>query len=247
MRLKETQLYAAIIVLVVALSSMSSYLVAAAQQRDVSLEGTETNQLKTLVVTGVGWVSAKPDMAKVSLGVYTQAATATEAIQKNAEKMNRVIAVLKELGIPEKDIETQYFSLQPIYSKSDPPEVVGYGVNNNIIVNVHNLSIIGQVIDKSVEAGANQVQGVSFTLSEEKSKEIKLVALQKAAEDAKKKAETMASSLGIEIVGVQYVSEGGLWYEPYRVDVGYVKAPETPILPGDVQASATIQVTYLLK
>ncbi|MFQ6080406.1 MAG: SIMPL domain-containing protein [Candidatus Bathyarchaeia archaeon] len=256
MKLRETRLYVAILVLAIALASMSGYLVAAAQQRDfrssepfviVGGEGTETGQPKTLMVTGYGWASAAPDVARVSLGVLTQAATATEAVQQNAEKMSRVIGALKEMGITEDNMKTEHFSVYPVYSRSDLPEVVGYRVSNVIIVDVYDLNMVGRVIDKATEAGTNQVQGVTFTLSENKSRAVKLEALQKAAEDANIKAETIAGSLGIEIVGILHVSENTVWYQPYRVDAEYLKAPETPIIPGDVQGSATMQVTYIIQ
>jgi len=254
MNLRETRLYVVIVVLAIALASMSGYFVAAAQQSDsnsnepfVVVGGEGTDQQKTLVVTGYGWASAEPDMAKVSLGVLTQAATATEAVQQNAEKMSRVIDALKEMGITEDNMKTEHFSIYPVYSQSDPPWVIGYRVSNVLIVDVHDLNMVGQVIDKATEAGANQVQGVTFTLSENKSRAMKLEALQKAAEDAKIKAETITGSLGIEIVGILNVSESTVWYQPYRVDLEYLKAPETPIVPGDVQESATIQVTYIIQ
>ena len=254
MKLRETRLYVVILVLAIALASMSGYLVAAAQQRDshsnepfVIIGGEGTDQPKTLVVTGYGWASAEPDMAKVSLGVLTQAATATEAVQQTAEKMSRVIGALKEMGITEDNMKTEHFSVYPVYSRSDLPEVIGYRFSNVIIVDVHDLNMVGRVIDEATEAGANQVQGVTFTLSENKSRAMKLEALQKAAEDADLKAETIASSLGIEIVGILHVSEGIVWYQPYRVDVEYLKAPETPIIPGDVRGSAMIQVTYIIQ
>ena len=253
MNLREMRMYVVVLVLAIALASMGGYLVAAAQQRNsqsnepfvIGEEGTE--QPKTLVVTGYGWASAEPDMAEVSLGVLTEAATATEAVQENAEKMSEVINALKDLGITEDNMETQQFSIYPMYSQSDPSWVIGYRVSNVLIVDVHELNMVGRVIDAATGAGANQVQGVSFTLSEDKSQTMKLEALQKAAEDAKIKAETIASSLGVEIVGIQYVSESTVWYQPYRVDVEYLKAPETPIIPGDVQGSATIQVTYIIQ
>jgi len=246
-------MYVVVLVLAIALASMGGYLVAAAQQRNsqsnapfvIGEEGTE--QPKTLVVTGYGWASAEPDMAEVSLGVLTEAATATEAVQENAEKMSEVINALKDLGITEDDMETQQFSVYPMYSQSAPSWVIGYRVSNMLIVDVHDLTMVGRVIDAATRAGANQVQGVTFTLSEDKSQTMKLEALKKAAEDAKIKAETIASSLDVEIVGIQYVSESTVWYQPYRVDVEYLKAPETPIIPGDVQGSATIQVTYIIQ
>jgi len=254
MNLREMRMYVVILVVAVALASMGGYLVAAAQQRNprtnepFGITGEEgTEQPKTLVVTGYGWASAEPDMAEISLGVLTEAATATEAVQENAEKMSEVINALKDLGITEDDMETQHFSVYPVYSQSDPSWVIGYRVSNVLIVDVHDLNMVGRVIDKATEAGTNQVQGVTFTLSENKSQTIKLEALQKAAEDAKIKAETIASSLDVEIVGIQYVSESTVWYQPYRVDVEYLKAPETPIIPGDVQGSATIQVTYIIQ
>ena len=256
--LREMQLYAIIAVLAITLASVSGYIVGAIQQPNIqstspvdisSLENNGENQQRIIVVTGIGWATAEPSIAKVNLGVYTEASTAAEAVQQNAEKMSSVIEALKALGISEEDIKTLNYALSPIMDyESRPPRVVGYRASNVITITVRALDMVGQVIDVAVEAGANEVQSVTFTLTETESQRLKLEALQKAAENAKAKASTIASALNVEIIGVLRATESAIYYQPYRLDVmEYAKAPETPILPSDVQVSATIQVTYLIQ
>jgi len=256
---KEKGLYVAVIVLMIAMASLSGYTFASSQQHtpvySPVLQGTGTeSQKNTLSVTGSGLTSVESDLAKVSLGVTTQATTATDAIQQNAQKMTQIINALKGLGISEDDMTTQRFNLYPVYSSKpeiDPPTILAYRVSNVIVIDVHDLKIVGKVIDTATGAGANEVQGVSFTLSDKEYKKIKISVLQIAAEDAKTKAETMATSLGVEIIGVLQISESGFWYQQNRVLLDGASAspaaPETPIKPGDVQVSATIQVTYIIQ
>ncbi len=74
----------------------------------------------TITVTGSGDVYAEPDLAKVTIGVTTEAVTSTTAMGDNADAMSKVIDAIKRLGIPEKDIKTSTVSLQPKYEYQYP-------------------------------------------------------------------------------------------------------------------------------
>jgi hypothetical protein len=230
------------------LASVGLYGVNALQNASVfSTRDVVAREPRTLYVTGSGLASAEPNLAKVSLGVYTEAPNANDAVKQNAVKMNRVIDALRVSGISNESLETRYYTLSSVIDyNAKPPQVVGYRVSNVITVSVYELTTVGQVIDAAVKAGANEVQGIAFILTEDQAQELKLTALKNAGEDAQTKASTLAASLGVEIVGILKIVEGSTYYPLYRTEVKDIQNAYTPIIPGDVQISATIQVTYLI-
>jgi hypothetical protein len=198
-------------------------------------------------VSGTAEVGAAPDIAYVVLGVRTRSAQAAEASSSNAAQMQRVIQAIMALDIPQADIETVQYSLQPFYEypRDGTPRLVGYEATNLIRVTVRNLGIVGRVIDAAVSAGANVVQGTTFALSDES--EIRATALTKAVEDAKTKANVMAQALGIRLGVLLKASETvpPIVY-PVAARAMEAGAPETPIIPGQIQVRATVNLVYAI-
>ena len=261
------QLYGIILVLAVALASVGGYLVAVVQQGQrgqysqspqyseprvypVIIGGSEQGaQLRTIAVAGLGRASAKPNQAELRLGAVTEATTATEALAKNAEFMNKVIGALKAMGIPEEDIETSRFGLYPKYS-SYGRTIIGFEVTHMLRVTTTSLDKVGQIIDGAVGAGANRVEGVYFTFTKEKIEELKTLARQGAVEDARAKAETIAESLGVTIIGVASATEETYHYPYRRLIETYATAPvpPTPIMPPtEVEITVMVRVTYIIE
>ncbi|MEA2089819.1 MAG: SIMPL domain-containing protein [Thermoproteota archaeon] len=244
---KERRLYGTVFVLAVLLASLGGYVLSSFAFASNN-NGGSTEQ-HTMVILGTGTVKAEPTSAKLRLGVVTQASTATETLQQNSEKMNQVIEALEALGLTEEELETSHFSIEPVYDyHCTPPSLIGYRVSNQITVTTTQLDLTGRIIDASVQAGANQVYGLDFTLTEQELIELKQQALIEAVEDAKDKAAIIADALGVEIVGVAYVTETiyNLYYP--RWDTVYAKAEsfETPIIPGEKQITATVHVTFIV-
>ncbi|MEM2897130.1 MAG: SIMPL domain-containing protein [Candidatus Bathyarchaeia archaeon] len=262
MSAREKKLYAVILLLAVALASVSGYLLAFTQQSQRSPysgfpeygnsqsylypnSGSEQGaQLKTITVVGLGSASSKPNLVELRLGAITEATTATETLAKNSELMNRIIEALKAMGIREEEIETLYFNLYPKYVER---VLVGFELTHMLRVRVTNLDNVGQIIDKAVEAGANTVEGVYFSITKEKLRELNGLARQKAVSDAKSKAEIIASSFGVKIVGVASVSEETGYY-PSEYKVGIAEAFATPIMPPrEVEVTITIRATFMIE
>jgi len=242
MTLKAKALYTGVLLVALVLVSASGYFLASAQRNSNS---TDVEQ-RTLTVSGTGIIYVEPDLAKLNVGVQTQEETAKEAAERNAEKMAAIIKALSSLGINEDDIETVSYNIYPVYSE-DYRHIIGYRVENNLLITIRDLTMIGEVIDETVNAGANKIYGVSFTLSDEKAGEVKLEALREATEAARAKAEVIAETLGVQLVSVIHVTEGQTYYYPYFYKGANVETPlETPIVPGDVRGYATVQVTYLI-
>ena len=201
---------------------------------------------KTIQVTGTGTVSASPDQAILYLGVQTQAASATQATSENAVAMANVIAALTSAGIDKNSIQTVSYTLTPTYSnpanQSVPPTIIGYIAVNSIQVTVNDLGSIGKILDQAISAGANEVQGISFTLSSSTLATIQKQALQAALTDADGQAKALATALGVTIVGPISVTPG---YEFQPTNYSRFAAnPQTPIESGTLQVTATVQVTY---
>ena len=128
-----------------------------------------------MVLSGTGIVHAAPDMATVSTGVVTQAATAREALNANSAAMEELIGVLRGAGLEDRDIQTSNFNVSPQYVYSDqrdengytlPPEISGYQVSNALTISVHDLENLGAVLDQAVSVGANTVNGITFSVAD---------------------------------------------------------------------------------
>jgi len=209
-------------------------------------EGAQPPTENTIMVTGTGTVRVAPNEASISLGVETRAETAEETLSSNSARMARIAGVLQDLGIPENNIKTSYFSLRPVYNYTKGyPELVGYMATNTLQVTTTQLDQLGAVIDEAVAAGASNVGGISFSIAEETEKALRDEALEAAAEDATSKAEKLAESMNVKIVGIKEISIGGAAPpSPYRLEV--TSTPSTPVFPGEAEITYTVQVTYII-
>lgn len=212
----------------------------------IETTGPATNP-KTLQVTGTGTVSAAPDQAVLLLAVVTQATSATDTTSQNAAAMSNVMAALGDAGISNDSIETVSYSLTPVYENTQiqtgPGKIVGYVVRNAIQVTVTDLNSVGKVLDTAIVAGVNEVQGVTFTLSRTTLATLEKQAMQLAVQDADGQAKSVASSLGISLIGPISISPGYA-FQPMFEKLSAASQTTTPIQPGTLQVTATVQVTY---
>jgi uncharacterized protein len=241
--------------------------------------GINTSQYSgSITVTGNGYVYADPDLAKVTIGVTTEATTSSKAMSDNADAMASVVAAIKGLGIPDKDIKTSTVSLQPKYEyqyptavapsatgmekaippmpTSSPPtslstRIVGYTAVNTVTVTVRDMSLVGKVIDEGYNGGANNINGVTFLLSDEKGASVYKEALKQAVTEAKDKASVLATAAGITDIKLKTIAENGQYY-PLAYDVmergaasGMAVSAPTPISPGQNKVTATVGLTYV--
>jgi uncharacterized protein len=175
----------------------------------------------TLSLSAYGEAKAAPDMATITLGVVTEAATAAEAMAANATRMAQVTAALRRGGIAEKDIQTSGLNLNPQYryQENRPPLLTGYQASNMVTVTVRDLKRLGQAVDATVGAGANQVHGISFGLENRAAAET--AAREAAVRSLMEKAEFYARATGHRIVRLVTLSEGA--------SPGYPVPPPAPV------------------
>jgi hypothetical protein len=207
---------------------------------------------RTIVVNGEGDVTGKPDQARLSAGVVTQAPSAAAALTANSTAMNRVFAALKALGIPDNKIQTSNFSVQPQYPpfRPDAPEqrnIIGYQVSNQASVIVEDLSKLGAALDALVKSGANQLGGVAFSIANPKPLAERARAA--AVSDAMGKAKTLAMAAGVTLGPLLAIQEGSVYTPPPRFEAraALAAAPAPPVAIGEESVSVNVTMTYAIQ
>lgn len=209
--------------------------------------------LPTLTVNGSGEVSARPDLAHVRLGAQAQEPEAGAAQDNVNRTMQGVLDALKASGIPAENIRTTGLSLEAVYADQRPgdtgePRLTGYRAANSVEVELPEVSRIPTVIDTAMKAGANRLEGVSFSLKDDQAQREK--ALRKAIADARSKAGIMAADLGVRLSLIHEVQERGVQVLPRRRAESLARAgaafAATPVEPGEIQVRADVSITYRL-
>jgi uncharacterized protein YggE len=200
-------------------------------------------------VTGEATMSVAPDQAQVDGGVTSDAKTAREASDANNAAMGKVLLALKGAGIDEKDFQTSRLSLQQKYTpdRSGPSTVVGYRASNRVTIKVRDVTKIAGVIDVLVAAGANEIGGINFVVSQA-SKLLDDIR-EKAITDARRKAEIYAKAAGVTLGEPLSISEEGGSMPVFR---GKMAAPmatmaPAPVAQGEETLSVTVSVTWAIK
>lgn len=216
-----------------------------------TLSGFSTQQ-QGIFVAGQGDVSAKPDIFNLSLGVEARDATVEQAQTKATDAMNKVISSLKNNGIAEKDIQTQNFSINPVYKFDDKTQesvITGYQVTNTVVAKVRNLDKAGDIIDTVALAGGDNTRINSIGFDIEDKSAYTEQAREKAMADALARAQQLAKLAGVTLGKPTFVSEQSQFFPPpiaLRADAGFGGAESTPISPGELKVSITVQVTYAI-
>jgi uncharacterized protein YggE len=218
----------------------------------VALAAAPEQPRRTLAVTGTAEVSVKPDICYISFGVETiHEKSAREAYRINAELMNALSAAVKATGIEPKDIQTSSFSVTPQYRSEEDSRrfFEGYRVHHSLDVNVRDLEKASAVLDAGMEAGATQVNNVTFAV--ENPKKYTADARVEAVKAAAAKAQTMADLTGVKLGKPITISEsepGGYNQLYAQSNVSFDRASggeDTPSLqPGQFKLTRTVYITY---
>lgn len=210
---------------------------------------------QTINVNGVSEVKAMPDRVAIYFNVQTEGETSKEANDKNAEIVDNAITSLVRLGFERKEITTENFNIYAKYSwNKGKREIIGYQVSHTLKVefSTEKVDKIGEAIDAGVDVGTG-ISYINFELSQEKQNKYKTEALEKATEDARIKAEGIASGLGKKIGRVVSVSSSEFSYYPWRLyeesggGVAMAKEAVTNIQPGEQDITGRVSVVYALR
>ena len=213
----------------------------------------ETAPVVTLNVTET--VEATPDQATVGTGVQSRAQTAAQAMRDNAAKMESLIAALAKAGIPKKDIQTSGINLSAQYDYSDRPgqpagpRFIGYEASNQLTVKLRDIRKVGTLLDTMVEAGATNVSGPAFSISDP----APMLAQARAAalKSARAQADFYAQAAGYRsarLISIAESNSGG--NPPMPMMVARFKdaaQASTPVEPGQVGSSVNLTVQYALE
>jgi hypothetical protein len=210
-------------------------------------------------VNGIGTVQRAPDRAVILIAVESRAATAQEAAQSNATKMDAVSAALRRVGVVPPKVRTISYELRPEYTRPEPrsptpdtPRVSGYVATNMVRAEVDSIERVGAIIDATVASGANRIANLTFELRDPES--ARLEALRVAVERARAEAELLATAAGQKLGQPMSISSSSGWQPPQPMysrvamegDMA-MAAPQTPIQSGNLTITANVSITYLLE
>jgi uncharacterized protein YggE len=196
-----------------------------------------------ITVTGSGSVQGTPDRADFSFGVETQGQTSEEALAANSEAVQKVIDAVKGAGVADGDIQTQQVSVSPRYGENGQ-NIVGYSATNSVNATIRDLAQAGAVVEAAVAAGANQVYGPTFSISDQTG--LYGDALEQALEDARTKAATIAEAAGVGLGSIVNVVEGGQVGPPVPMAAAEAADASVPIEVGQQEIVATLTVTFAI-
>ena len=198
-------------------------------------------------VTGEATVLVPPDLAEIDGGVTSEAKTAREASEANNAAMGKVLQALKGAGIEEKDVQTARLSLQPqsAPNRSGPSAIAGYRASNRVTIRVRDVTKVANVIDTLVGAGANEIGGINFVVSQ--ASKLLDEARERAVADARRKAEIYAKAAGVTLGAPLGISEeGNSAPVPYR-RMAAGMAVSAPVAQGEETLAVTVSVSWAIK
>ncbi len=214
-------------------------------------EDMKMNRL--ISISGHGEVRAVPDMAVINMGVVSSSETARAALDANTKAMTELMGNLKAANIDDKDIATSNFSVNPRmdYGQNggQVPKLVGYDVTNAVTVIVHKIGGLGALLDKAVTSGSNQINGISFSVSNPD--EAMDEARKLAVKDATHKAQIYASAASINLGNIMSISESSGMAEPQvmfsRAKTMAADTAPVPIAQGSQVISVDVNISWELK
>lgn len=228
-----------VLLLTLALAALTAGLAAAEEQP------------RTVSVSGRGEVAAAPDMAYATVGVQTVAQTAAAALAANSRSMAAVFEELERLGVEKRDMQTTGLSLSPIYRQERSGDVVrrktdGFQASNQLRLRIRDLARLGEILDRLVSAGSNELYGVGFDIAEKE--DLLDEARVAAVRDARRKAALLAEAAGAELGEVISIVEGGgVFPPPVPFARAEMAAMPVPVAEGEQTISATVSLVYALK
>src|SRR5688572_9536701 len=248
-----TRLGVPLMLIVATVSSLVAALVVVAVRPPAARAAVAaSDDLRSTVTTvGDGRVLVQPDVANVTFGVEATAPTQAEAQADAATRMQAVVDTLLGLGIPREEIQTNRLSAHPVHDQRDPSVIRGFQASNSVLVKLRSLDQVGAIVDAVTAAGANRVHGIAFAVDQIEAPKGQARGL--AMQNARTKADQLASLAGLRIVGIKAIQESGASSnpprpQPARADAyGAAAAPPPPVEPGQQEVNTQVTVTYIVE
>ena len=222
------------------------------------IPNTENNTNTTLSVSGSAITKIRPDRVFISLGVETTDTTANGSLAANSMLMNQAITALRNLGIMENETSTSVFNIFPNYNYTESGtrlNITGFTATNSIQIESSKIDKVSSWIDTAVAAGVNNINTIEFTISNKKLEDTRNMLIEEAISNARQKADIASAAVGLKVIGVESIVVGGFANipppEPFMArealaqPAGGGPSP-TPILAGEQQVSANVDIVYLI-
>lgn len=194
------------------LLSVCATFKAALAQEGPSTAPEATLREATITVTATSSVLAEPDIAVIRAGAVTEAPTARAALDANSKIMEQAFETLQRLGVDNRDMQTSQLSVNPRYTYFEPqngtrrpPRIDGYTVSNNLTLRLRDLATIGEALDALIDAGVNEMGGLSFAVDEPD--ELMQNARREAVQKALAEAELLTDAAGVALGRVISISQ----------------------------------------
>lgn len=218
----------------------------------ISTTGLNAEVAPKLTVSGNAIVYQPADKLSLTIGVVTNNKEVKPALKANAEKVNAVITRLNFLGLHDKELQTGDFTITPQYApapKNAPydwqPTIAGYEIQNTLVVQTTKLDLISDIIDAATIEGVNVVHNISFSLQDEQIAKSEAITL--AVQQAETYANAAAKAARIKLGDIQELAINTTYATPRFLKAESLmnsRDTGTPILPGDVEVSASVSVVY---
>lgn len=202
----------------------------------------------TVAASGTGTAQAAPDTAEMNFGVTTTSDNAKKALEDASKAAEKIAAALKKAGVDQKDIQTRDVSVYPETNNRDGRDVVtGYRASLSVQAKVRDIGTLGDVINAANGAGANSINGPTFTVADPAP--TRAQAIDKAVADARKSAEAMAKAGGKTVGAVLSMSSSDAAQPPtpYYDSFSARSSKSVPIEPGQLDVTANVTVVFELK
>lgn len=219
--------------------------------------GTIEEDLPRLTVSAEGTINVPPDKAVLSFAVETVGEKLSDVQKENQERVAKVLEECRRLNIPSEFIQTTSLNVIPEYPppprrptdgtlETSVPRIIGYRVVHQVNVEVRNLEVVGKVVDRVLQVGANRFSGIAWGLQNEQP--TKLEVLKQASAQAQSKAEALAQALNLKLVRMINVSEGGVSPSPpegrYRMAMAMDSGGDASVSAGEISIRGSVLLVY---
>lgn len=233
---------------------------------EVKVSGFDYTQDNAIQTSATATSYLSPDLLTINFRIETEDVSADDSQSANAAKTEAVLQALRGEGISEEKIKTVYYTIDiqktsHYICRNRTTETdcyweyvtTGFKTTHVISVEVEDIEEGGAIADTVIDAGATEIDYISFSLKEETRKDAEKELLEEAASKSKEKAEKIADGLGVSL-GEPLSASESYYYDyptPYRAyDYGMAAAeavPETSFAPGEIKVSATVSTSFSIE
>ena len=214
-------------------------------------------QKDTIVVSGKGELTVKPDIATISFSVMEENMDVSIASDAVNTKIGKIIETLKADGVDEKDIKTTGYNIYPrydyittqTYPYGGKQVLVGYDVTQSISIKIRDLTKAGKIVSDLGTLSVTDMSGLNFT--EDKYDDLVLQARDQAIVQARSEATKLAKALGVRLVKIVGYSEGGnptpVFYGAMASGVSMKNAVDAVLPTGENKITSNVSITYEIR